>query len=320
MRNFLSSLLAKFKKASPEEDEAPHETSRLADGTVSDDWLVPIWEGEFVATFTYYSAESGRLRRTVTVTTVRQNMRGELYFRGFCQLRNEERTFKVGNIKTKLTVDGKKYDVPVYLESICGIDVAAVHPDVQARRDEGKSKVRSRLKTVWTGEENIYFRYDEEGDFPSKIDIILTEVAVSKTGIIFLIMETPDRLYVFDTRRLASDIFYNDAYIGLYAFLMQVLHISDKSCGLKGLWAGSKDVHITYALDFEEAKKQPTTLEAVVRNRENTVLLVLKGGADEYYKFIPACNVSSVYEGDKRYGPKDFLEKRLGLHGVFARS
>lgn len=85
-----------------------------------DESLTPVWQGEFEATFSYLNRKTERTRRTVVVTNIERSPRGALYFRGFCQLRNEVRTFALDRIKTKLTIDGKKYDLWEYVNEKIG--------------------------------------------------------------------------------------------------------------------------------------------------------------------------------------------------------
>lgn len=85
-----------------------------------EDTLTPLWKGEFEATFSYVSSKQERTRRTVKVTSIEKDYKDALYFRGFCQLRNEVRTFALDRIKTKLTIDGKKYDLWEYVNEKIG--------------------------------------------------------------------------------------------------------------------------------------------------------------------------------------------------------
>lgn len=85
-----------------------------------EDTLTPLWKGQFEATFSYVSNKHERTRRTVKVTSIEKDYKDALYFRGFCQLRNEVRTFALDRIKTKLTIDGKKYDLWEYVNEKIG--------------------------------------------------------------------------------------------------------------------------------------------------------------------------------------------------------
>lgn len=85
-----------------------------------EDTLTPLWKGQFEATFSYVSNKHERTRRTVKVMSIEKDYKDSLYFRGFCQLRNELRTFALDRIKTKLTIDGKKYDLWVYVNEKIG--------------------------------------------------------------------------------------------------------------------------------------------------------------------------------------------------------
>lgn len=81
-----------------------------------EDSLAPLWHGEVEATFSYRSRKTQeRTRRTVTVTSIVRDHKDALYLRGFCHLRNEDRTFALDRITTKLTIGGKKYDAMEYV-------------------------------------------------------------------------------------------------------------------------------------------------------------------------------------------------------------
>ncbi|EPR43118.1 hypothetical protein dsx2_2478 [Desulfovibrio sp. X2] len=82
--------------------------------------LVQIWSGSEDVEFTYES-RSGKVRRKVTVQTVLRNETFSTYLRGFCHVRNEERTFSTDSICTKILVKGKRYDVEDFLSGMLGI-------------------------------------------------------------------------------------------------------------------------------------------------------------------------------------------------------
>ena len=103
----------------PETGEVLHD-GRAAYFGAWEDTLTPLWTGQFEATFSYVSSKHERTRRTVKVTSIEKDYKDALYFRGFCQLRNEVRTFALDRIKTKLTIDGKKYDLWDYVNEKIG--------------------------------------------------------------------------------------------------------------------------------------------------------------------------------------------------------
>ncbi|MEN9532321.1 MAG: hypothetical protein RIQ83_1545 [Pseudomonadota bacterium] len=76
-----------------------------------EDSLTVMWAGDTKPVeFTYLDFDGERTRRTVEVTEVSFNPKGQFYLRGTCQLRGEYRTFKVDNIQTMLKVGSKRYD------------------------------------------------------------------------------------------------------------------------------------------------------------------------------------------------------------------
>ncbi|WP_429220862.1 WYL domain-containing protein [Aeromonas veronii] len=76
-----------------------------------EDSLTVMWAGDTnPVEFTYLDFDGERTRRTVEVTEVSFNPKGQFYLRGTCQLRGEYRTFKVDNIQTMLKVGSKRYD------------------------------------------------------------------------------------------------------------------------------------------------------------------------------------------------------------------
>ncbi len=73
-------------------------------------------------TFTYLSG-SGKTKRTVDITQYKKNGYGDEYIAGFCNVRNEHRTFAVGKIQTMMaSEDHKKYYFHDWLKNVAGID------------------------------------------------------------------------------------------------------------------------------------------------------------------------------------------------------
>jgi len=87
--------------------------------------LVQLWSGSEDVEFTYES-RSGRVRRKVTVQKVLRNDEFTVYLRGFCHVRNEERTFSTDSIRTKILVKGTRYDVEDFLSERLGISYEAL--------------------------------------------------------------------------------------------------------------------------------------------------------------------------------------------------
>lgn len=87
--------------------------------------LVQIWEGSEDIEFTYES-RNGRVRRKVTLQTVLRNDKYNVYLRGFCHVRNEERTFSAYSILTKILVKGKRYEIEDFLSEKLGISDEAL--------------------------------------------------------------------------------------------------------------------------------------------------------------------------------------------------
>lgn len=82
--------------------------------------LVRLWEGSEEIEFTYESS-SGRVRRKVTLQAVLRNEKFNVYLRGFCHLRSEERTFSAYSIVTKVLINGKRYEIEDFLSERLGI-------------------------------------------------------------------------------------------------------------------------------------------------------------------------------------------------------
>jgi predicted DNA-binding transcriptional regulator YafY len=71
--------------------------------------------------FTYRSEKGETLRRQVKVARISTNSVGTVYLHGFCLLRNEQRTFKVCNITTKILEKSKRWDVVDWIENVSGL-------------------------------------------------------------------------------------------------------------------------------------------------------------------------------------------------------
>ena len=61
-------------------------------------------------------------RRKVTLSSVMVDATGGVYLRGLCHLRNEERTFNLSNITTKILKGSKRYEVEDFLVDVLDIE------------------------------------------------------------------------------------------------------------------------------------------------------------------------------------------------------
>jgi len=78
--------------------------------------LSTIWRGApKTIEFSYESFKEEKTRRKVDVRKIVKNSRGIIYLRGFCHLRNEERTFRADNITSKILESGHHYNVGEWL-------------------------------------------------------------------------------------------------------------------------------------------------------------------------------------------------------------
>lgn len=87
--------------------------------------LKTVWRGSDVVEFTYDSS-SGRVRRKVTVNEVLVHPERGIYLRGFCHVRQEERTFHERNIETKILRKSSRHDFDDYLIDVLGISEKAL--------------------------------------------------------------------------------------------------------------------------------------------------------------------------------------------------
>lgn len=89
--------------------------------------LTTLWAGDTKPVeFTYVNAKEEKTRRKVQVSEVMFNERGAFYLRGFCQVRQEQRTFKVDNIETMLKVGSKRYYFEEWCADVLGLPYDAV--------------------------------------------------------------------------------------------------------------------------------------------------------------------------------------------------
>lgn len=83
------------------------------------DWgreLRVIWHGECPdIEFTYRTT-----RRTVTPQYILRHTNGDEYIHGYCHVRNENRTFNLNRLDTKILMKSRRYDPYEWLEKIIG--------------------------------------------------------------------------------------------------------------------------------------------------------------------------------------------------------
>ena len=102
-----------------------------------EDSLTVMWAGDTKPVeFTYLDFDCERTRRTVEVTEVSFNPKGQFYLRGVCHLRGEHRTFKVDQIQTKLKVGSNRYDFEEWCVEMLDILPSEGFPKAYFDRDE----------------------------------------------------------------------------------------------------------------------------------------------------------------------------------------
>jgi len=90
------------------------------------DWksdLSGMWSGSIEVEFTYKAYGKPKERRKVNIRRVSGIGSGRIYLHGFCYLRQEERTFNIDSIMTKIYCKGKYYSVHTFLREQLGIAV-----------------------------------------------------------------------------------------------------------------------------------------------------------------------------------------------------
>lgn len=290
-----------------------------------DDTLAPLWQGSFETTFSYRSsAKQERTRRTVTVTSIVRDHKDALYLQGFCHLRNEERTFSLDRITTKLTLDGKKHDALKYIQD--KIDSAASQqkqveteappesPSVAASPESELSPQFGLIRIAGTDEVPVYFKYQTpEDDYWRKVNLTVREVARDKDGGFFLLGKCAKSLAAFDMRHAVSDIYIDDAYRNLPSFLLCDLRLSPNDCGFDTLWEGAMDVALTTDNTIgTRRKKMPFHLVGIYRSSLWDLCFCGHNG-DEQHEVIPAADVVTVFTDAGHSGVKKFLGQHLGL-------
>lgn len=86
--------------------------------------LVPVWNSDEPLEIVFsYPKSGGREKRTVALTSVSKNENNQLYFSGFCQECNAMRHSRGDRILTKITCDGKKYNIPQFVTERLAVDL-----------------------------------------------------------------------------------------------------------------------------------------------------------------------------------------------------
>lgn len=88
----------------PSSSRSPNGLSSVSEDDVTDGGQL-LWQGQRQIRFAYQSSESGDSDREVTVHRVVSKGRGNssTYFKGYCHMRREPRTFRVDRIQGKVT-------------------------------------------------------------------------------------------------------------------------------------------------------------------------------------------------------------------------
>lgn len=86
--------------------------------------LTTVWAGDTDdIEFTYINKKRERTRRRVTVDELLMGDGTGFYIKGYCHVRNEDRTFKVSNIDTKIKSGSKRFDFDDWCDQKLGVDV-----------------------------------------------------------------------------------------------------------------------------------------------------------------------------------------------------
>lgn len=98
----------------------------------------PIWESKVgvPVNFAYTNACGKKTKRRVTLHKIFKDSKTRFYFRGYCHLRNEERTFISNNIRDLHDDNGEILDLPEFINSLAGYSAF------------GSTKVKSIRKKV----------------------------------------------------------------------------------------------------------------------------------------------------------------------------
>ena len=108
-----------------------------------DDNLRLVWNrGPIDVEFTYKAYKKPKLRRSVRVDHVLRSTEEfpRYYLKGFCSVRQEQRTFNIDNIESKIKFDNHYYDPYDFLKNQLGINTSAsVNPSIGRNRPSTRS-------------------------------------------------------------------------------------------------------------------------------------------------------------------------------------
>lgn len=124
-------LRSSFERWDEEDDEYDLDTGEVygfepKKYSSLNDWksdLSGMWSGSIEVEFTYKAYGKPKERRKVNIRRVSEIGSGRIYLHGFCYLRQEERTFNIDSIMTKIYCKGKYYSVHTFLREQLGIAV-----------------------------------------------------------------------------------------------------------------------------------------------------------------------------------------------------
>jgi WYL domain-containing protein len=85
------------------------------------DDLEVLWDGPpRTIEFDYFSNKEEKTRRKVSVRKVTRNDYGKIYLHGRCHTRNDDRTFKVARIISKIENSGIQFEKEAWVENLIG--------------------------------------------------------------------------------------------------------------------------------------------------------------------------------------------------------
>jgi len=80
--------------------------------------LKSLWEGNELVQFTYKTRGKPKERRKVELHKVFEDHKGDIFFYGFCQLRQDDRHFNIAWIQTMILHKGKRHEVNDFLYDV----------------------------------------------------------------------------------------------------------------------------------------------------------------------------------------------------------
>lgn len=101
----------------------------------------PIWESKegVPVNFAYTNACGKKTKRRVTLHKIFKDSKTRFYFRGYCHLRNEERTFISNNIRDLHDDNGEILDLPGLINDLAGYS-AFGSTEVKSVKNQRKEK------------------------------------------------------------------------------------------------------------------------------------------------------------------------------------